>query len=59
MSCTNQVSNVKVIFTSLSVATEACTQKMRKGLEYLQTEKIRIKDKRPNARSKESVSFHE
>ena len=36
----------------LSVA-EACTQKMRKGLEYLHTENRHIKEKRvPNVRSK-------
>jgi hypothetical protein len=39
-----QFSNVHVIFSSLSVA-EACTQKMRKRLKYLQSENRLIKDK--------------
>ena len=43
----------KKVSASLSVATEACTQKMRKGLEYVHSENHRIKEKRvPNVRSK-------
>jgi hypothetical protein len=35
------------------VATDACTQKMRKLLDYVHSENPRIKDKRiPNVRSK-------
>ncbi len=47
-------SHKKRVRAYLSVATEACTQKMRKGLEYLQVEKSRIKDNRVRMRDQKS-----